>query len=117
MKSLSFSTQKNGLQVAALVLLVVTLVIPLLAWADHASDHPYGQFDDPSSISSGEAYAALVEKYRAGELVFHAPGSRDDRSFSDLADTAFLAANPEIMAYRRYARYGRDGCSAVGQVC
>jgi hypothetical protein len=118
MKSLGFSTQKNRLQVAASVLLVVALVIPLLAWADPASDQPYGQFDDPSSISPSEAYAALVEKYRAGELVFHAPGRQDDRSFSasataDLADAAFLAANSELMAYRRYVASRRDAVATA----
>jgi hypothetical protein len=141
MKILGFSTQTNRFQVAALVLLAVALAIPPLAWADHASDHPYGQFDDPSSTSASdahkallekyetgelvfhapgrrddrsfstsasEAYEALVEKYGSGELVFHAPGRRDDRSFNALAtqermDAAFLAANPEIMSYRRFA--------------
>jgi hypothetical protein len=118
--------------VAALVLLAVTLLIPQLTWADHASDHPYSQFDDPSIVSSASvAHDALVEKYK------------EDRSFSASADSArwasqgkyymeeseraavadsarwvalgeyhtndtgrnaaFLAANPEVMASQRYA--------------
>jgi hypothetical protein len=72
-----------------MVLLAVALVIPQLAWADHASDHPYSQFDDPSINSPSVAYDALVEKYKAGELVFHAPGRRDDRSFSTSPSEAY----------------------------
>jgi hypothetical protein len=140
MRSLVYPTRKNRVQAAALVLFVVALVIPQLAWADHASDHPYSQFDDPSLVSTSEGYAALAEKYKTGELVYNAPGRRDDRSFSispskayyalvekyktgelvynapgrrdgrsfatsdnlGPTDAAFLAANPEIMAFRRY---------------
>jgi hypothetical protein len=69
------------LRVAALVLLVVALVIPQLTWADHASDHPDSQVGNLSSISSSAAYAALVGKYKTGDLVFNTPGRRDDRSF------------------------------------
>ena len=84
MKNLIVPTQKNGVQVrvVALVLLLVTLVIPQLVWADHASDHSISQFDEMPSILAKQAYAALVEKYQTGELVYHAPGRRDDRSFS-----------------------------------
>jgi hypothetical protein len=101
-------TRKNAVQrrVAALVLFAIALMIPQLTWADHASDHPYGQFDDPALISLSEGSAALVEKYESGELVFHTPGRPDDRSFRTSADSvqidaAFLAANPEIMVLRR----------------
>jgi len=69
------------LRVAALVLLVVALVIPQLTWADHASDHPDSQVGNLSSISSSAAYAALVGKYKTGDLVFNTPGRRDNRSF------------------------------------
>lgn len=107
MRSLVTPLKKNRVlaRAAVLSLLVVALVIPQLTWADHASDHPYGQFDDPSNSSPGEAYAALVEKYEAGDLVFHTPGRRDDRSFSSApsARSATLAANPEIAVYQRYA--------------
>ena len=104
MRSFVYPTRKNRGHVAALVLLALALVIPQLAWADHASDHPYSQFDDPSIISSASvahdalvekykedrsfsaspsvAYDALVEKYKSGALVYNAPGRRDDRSFS-----------------------------------
>jgi hypothetical protein len=64
-----------------LVLLVVALVIPQLTWADHASDHPDSQVGNLSSISSSAAYAALVGKYKTGDLVFNTPGRRDNRSF------------------------------------
>ena len=101
-------TRKKVVQprVAALVLLAVALMIPQLTWADHASDHPYSQFDDQALISLSEGSAALVEKYKSGELVFHTPGRPDDRSFSASADSvqidaAFLAANPETMVLRR----------------
>ena len=125
MRSFVYPTRKNRVQVAALVLFVVALVIPQLAWADHASDHPYSQFDDPALVSAGDVYATLVEKYKSGELVYNAPGRRDDRSFSippsaswtiraeanpgmDVAQwytpaRASLAVNPELMAFRRYA--------------
>jgi hypothetical protein len=69
--------------VAALLLLVAS-VLPQLTWADHAADHP-------SSISASEAYAALVEKYKTGELVYHAPGRRGDGSFSISASEAYAA--------------------------
>ena len=70
MKSFVVPTQKNSSQVrvAALMLLLVALVIPQLAWADHASDHPISQFEEMPSILARQAYAALVEKYQAGEL-------------------------------------------------
>jgi hypothetical protein len=86
-------TRKNTVQlrVAALVLLAVALVIPQLSWADHASDHPYSQFDDPAPVSPSYGYAALVEKYKTGELVFHTPGRRDDRSFSSSPSEAYAA--------------------------
>jgi hypothetical protein len=79
MKSLYVSTQKNGVQVrvAALVLVLVALMLPQFAWADHASDHPDGQFNSQSSFSAIGA--------------------------SELMDAAFLAANPEVAAFRRYA--------------
>ena len=101
-----------------MVLFAVALVIPQLAWADHASDHPYSQFDDPSIISTSEAYSALIEKYKSGDLVFHAPGRWDDRSFSISAspeqiDAAFLAANPEIMVSRRYVAAQQEVAAAA----
>jgi hypothetical protein len=79
MRIFVYPTRKNRVQVrvAAMVLLAVTLLIPQLTWADHASDHPYSQFDDPSIISSASvAHDALVEKYK------------EDRSFSASADSA-----------------------------
>jgi hypothetical protein len=42
-------------------------------------------------MSPSEAYAALVEKYKSGELVFHTPGRRDDRSFSSSPSEAYAA--------------------------
>jgi hypothetical protein len=66
----------------------VVLVIPQLTWADHASDHPYSQFDAPALVSPSEGYADLVAKFRTGELEFQTPGRRDDRSFSAAADSA-----------------------------
>jgi hypothetical protein len=83
-------TRQNAVQlrVAALVLLAVVLVIPQLTWADHASDHPYSQFDDPALVSPSEGYADLATKFRTGELEFHTPGRRDDRSFSASAGSA-----------------------------
>ena len=152
MRSFVIPAQKNRALVwaAALVLLAVSLVIPQLTWADHASDHPTSQFDDPDIISPSEAYAALVEKYKTGELVYHAPGRRDDRSFapspneayaalvekyktgelvyhapgrrddrsfapavnSGLTDEAFLAANPEVLAYWRSVSAQQEGAEA-----
>ena len=91
MKSFVFPTQKNKVRVAALALLLVTLVIPQLVWADHASDHPISQFEEMPSILAAEAYAALVEKYASGELVYHAPGRRDDRSSSTSPSEAYAA--------------------------
>ena len=93
MRSVIMSTKKNRSQVwvAASVLLVAALVIPQLALADHASDHPYGQFDDPSINSSSDAYAALVENYETGALAFNAPGRRDNRSFSISSSDAYAA--------------------------
>jgi hypothetical protein len=93
MKSLVFPTQKNRVQVrlAALVLLLMTLAIPQFVWADHASDHPISQFEEMPSILARQAYAALVEKYESGELVYHAPGRRDDRSFSISPSEAYAA--------------------------
>jgi hypothetical protein len=86
-------TPKNAVQVrvAALVLLAIALMIPQLTWADHASDHPYGQFDDSALISLSEGSAALVEKYKSGELVFHTPGRPDDRAFSISPGEAYTA--------------------------
>jgi hypothetical protein len=133
MKSLAISTQKNSVwvRVAALALIVVTILVPQLTWADHASDHPDRQVAVAKNHNpgrdlggvyspSGEAYAALVAKYKAGELVFQAPGRGDDGSASVSAnpeliiarryyptnlarstDVAFLAANPEVMISRR----------------
>jgi len=100
--------QKSQMRVsvAVLVLLLVALVLPQLTWADSASDHPDGQFDNLSSISPSVAHAALLEKYTTGELVYHAPGSRQDRSSTalmnpGLTDPALLAAYPEVVTYRR----------------
>ena len=96
-------TRKNAVQlrVAALVLLAVVLVIPQLTWADHASDHPYSQFDDPALVSPSEGYADLVEKYKTGELVFHTPGRRDDRSFSSSPSEAEPGGRPMPRPGRR----------------
>jgi hypothetical protein len=92
MKSLVISNQKSRLQlqVAASLLLQAALVAPQMARADHASDHP-----ERESVSAGEAntapYLALLEKYETGELVYHAPGRRDDRAFGDLTSQAYAA--------------------------
>ena len=93
MKSLFLPTQRNRVQVrvAALMLLLVALVIPQLVWADHASDHPISQFEEMPSILATQAYAALIEKYKTGELEYHAPGRRDDRSFSFSPSEAYAA--------------------------
>lgn len=119
MKGLVIPLQKNRVQVwlAASVLLVVALVLPQLAWADHASDHPYSQADDPISNAPNAAYAALVEKYKSGELVYHAPGRRDDRSFGPsanlaLADATDLAASPEALTSRRSLSAIEEGVEA-----
>jgi len=153
MSSLFVPTQKNWVRgsVAAVVLLVVALVLPQLTWADHTPDHADSQFANLSSISpsaaytalvekysTGElvyhapgsrdalsssispsgAYAALVEKYKTGELIYHAPGRRDDRSFPASVnpaqtDAAFLAANPEAMAYWRYVSAQQEVAAAA----
>ncbi len=65
MRSSVKQTQKKKRLIAALALLAVALVIPQLALADHASDHPYGQFDDASIISSIETDAAGAARWAA----------------------------------------------------
>ena len=108
---------------AVLVLLMVALVLPQLTWADSASDHTVGQFDNLSSISPSEAQAVLLEKYRTGELLYHALGDQQDRSSTTsinpgLTDPALLAAYPEVVTYRRnveaYLRYfAQQDCSEL----
>ena len=95
MRSFVAQTRKNQfwVLVAALVLLVVALVIPQLAWADHASDHPDDQFDTQSSSAR---WVALGEYY------------------TDMGAT-FLAANPEVMAYQCYAS-AQQGAAAAGSI-
>jgi hypothetical protein len=85
-----------------LVLLAVALVIPQLTWADHASDHPYSQFDDPALVSPSEGYAALVEKYMTRELVYHAPGRRDDNPSSMSPSEAYAADSARWVAQGTY---------------
>ena len=110
MSSYFVSTQRNWLwvSVAALVLLVVALVLPQLAWADHASDH----VDDQASISPSASMSSvlsldLLRHYNAGELVSTATGRGDDRSptasmSSAQTDAAFLSANPEAVVFQRF---------------
>ena len=108
MRSFVYPTRKNRVQVAALVLFVVALVLPQLAWADHASDH----VDDQASISPSASMSSvlsldLLRHYNAGELVSTATGRGDDRSptasmSSAQTDAAFLSANPEAVVFQRF---------------
>jgi hypothetical protein len=125
MRSYVDLSQKNRVQLLALVLLAVALVIPQLAWADHASDHPYSQFDDPAteSVDADTARWVALGKYYEGksERAAAADGARwfargnfylaeseraaaaDSARWASLAatytgaigDAALLAANPE----------------------
>jgi hypothetical protein len=54
--------------VLALVLLVA-LMIPGLAWADHSSDDLESQFDAAAELSSYESSQWLTQQYIDGQLV------------------------------------------------
>lgn len=48
--------QKKRLLVVGLALtLLVAVMIPQISWADHASDDPYSQYDDPNYVSASDA--------------------------------------------------------------
>lgn len=98
---------QNRMRVGLVALVVVAaLVLPQLAWADHGSDHPYGQFDDPAVNSASDHYAALLEKYESGELVYHAPGRRDDTSFGSSASDTFSADSARWTAQGQFYQEG-----------
>jgi hypothetical protein len=110
-----FKARLRG-SVAVLVLLVVALLSPQIAWADHASDHPDRQVGDLSLVSVAASYkprlmdSALlaaypeVVAYQHDVMAFLNYSRWQDCSVqmsSGLTDPVLLAAYPEIMTYRR----------------
>ena len=75
--------QKNRIQVAFALVLLVALLIPQLSWAaELPADAPRsctgsgcGSTADPARWEAAcSHYADLIELYRTGQLEFHAPG-------------------------------------------
>jgi len=118
MTSPLFSSSRNRAwtSVAGAVLLVVALLLPQIAWADHGPDYtntPVRTLDSSSSAASyqsGLVSSGLLAAYpeilvfRHDVMAFLSYSPQQDCSASmnpGLTDPALLAAYPEIMTYRR----------------
>ena len=72
MKAIIASKTENRAQWLMVVLamvLLVGLIIPGLAWADHSSDHPESQFDAAAELSGDESSRWLTQQFIDGQLV------------------------------------------------
>lgn len=137
MKNLVSRPQKNAAlaRAVALVLLVATLTIPQLAWADHSADirmmdsaflatnpelSSYQRFAFAPGKGVGAAadsarWTGLGASYSAAEEASSARWTALGASYSADKGAAFLAANPELMVLQRFA--ARGGCAALGSMC
>ena len=88
MKAIIASNTQNRAQwlvgVLTLVLLVA-LMIPGLAWADHASDHPESQFDLEGEPSGGESAYAAAATYSGDDDYDPAAGGEPELSVAAAA--------------------------------
>ena len=102
MKSLAGPTQKNTVPVRAiaLVLLVATLTIPQLAWADHSSD--YRMMDS--------TFLAMNPELSSYQRVFAASG-QDEAAAASSARWAALAASYSEVNEASSARWAALGSS------
>lgn len=77
MKAIIASNTQNRsqwLMVALAMVLLVALMIPGLAWADHSSDDADNQFGAAAELSAEDFHQQLIQQFIDGNLVRIAPG-------------------------------------------
>jgi hypothetical protein len=99
--------QKKRLLVVGLALAVLAaLMIPQLSWADHASDHPYSQYDDPAIVSTSDADGDWQATQTLAAARRYAQGSEAEAWFlgRESSETGEAASCADWRAARRYAQ-------------
>jgi hypothetical protein len=111
MKSLMVPrTQKRRLQVLVVGLILALLVafmIPQLSWADHASDHPYSQYDDPTIVSASDTDDAWQAAQTMATARRYAQGPAAQAWFL-ASENSEAAATSSCADWRTARRYAQD---------
>jgi hypothetical protein len=102
-------TQKKRLQVLVVGLMLALLVafmIPQLSWADHASDHPYSQFDDPTIVSASDADDAWLaaQTMATAERYAQSPAAQAWFLANESSETVATSSCADWRAAQRYAQ-------------
>jgi hypothetical protein len=93
------------LAVGLMLALLVAFMIPQLSWADHASDHPYSQYDDPSIVSASDADDAWMAAQTLATAQRYALGPDAQAWFlaNESSETVATSSCADWQAAQRYA--------------
>jgi hypothetical protein len=102
-------TQNERLQVLAVGLMLALLVafmIPQLSWADHASDHPYSQYDDPTIVSTSDADGAWLaaQTMATGQRYAQSPAAQAWFLANENSETVTTSSCADWRTAQRYAQ-------------